>query len=465
MPAIPSHLDPDPAPLRVPFPTRQQLALHHELHARPPVAARPPCVVSYWAQEGMLAEQAEAALAQLCLANGQDAPPSGARHFLLQAPRFALKYERHGEFVSWQMNQPLASPPPDGDNDALGALLEHASALSALPDAFVSALSGNGAGQMLAAAHVLMLDGRADDSLPNRCRALMADRPEAAKGSNEGTLMGAWVGDGHRSVMFTQLRLGLDGFTRYLLLDLGMSPGHAARQAQRLCEIEAYRMLAMLGFPVAQKEAGLLANLERQLQTTVDAMANDQSHDDIAAFEALTKLAAEVEHCTARTRYRFSATRAYHRLVERRLTDLREQRLPGVQTLGGFLARRFTPAMAFCESTDARLTDIAERINRATGLARVRIEVRREEGNQTLLQALATRQHQQLLLQQTVEGLSVVAISYYALGLVGYLAKAAKGLPMLASWSMSPDLVVGLAVLPVVLAVTLFVRNLRLRLH
>jgi uncharacterized membrane-anchored protein len=271
--------------------------------------------------------------------------------------------------------------------------------------------------------------------------------------------MGAFIGDARRGALLTHLRLGRDGFTRVLVLDFGLPRDQAAREAQRLCEIEAYRMLAMQGFPVAQREAALLAGLEQTLQGTVDAMANDSSHDDARAFETLTRLAAEVEHGTARTRYRFSATRAYRAIVDQRLADLREQRISGVQTLTGFLSRRFTPAMALCDSIDRRLTDVGERINRATSLARVRIEAQREQGNQDLLRALAQRQKQQLQLQQTVEGLSVVAISYYALGLVGYLAKAAaKVVPALAN--LSPEVVVGVAVIPVVAGVAWFIHRM-----
>lgn len=459
--------DPSTTSHGVPFPPRDLLALHQELHARPALPTRPTCVVSSWVHAGMSAERAEAALATLCLACGSTPPAPSARHHVLHAPGFALKLERHGEFVSFQLNRPLPDIAPAGsepDDATLSALLQSASALPVLPDAFVALLSGEGAGRLVAASHVLLIDAREHEAMLGRCQALL--KAQAGGGQDDAaTLAGAWIGDGQRGALLTHLRLGTDGFTRFVLLDFGLPLDQAAREAQRLGEIEAYRMLAMMGFPVAQQEAALLGELERTLQGTVDAMANDRSADDTQAFETLTRLAAEVEHSTARTRYRFSATRAYHRIVERRLADLREQRIPGVQTLSGFLSRRFTPAMALCESTDGRLTDIAERINRATSLARVRIEVRREEGNQELLRALATRQKQQLQLQQTVEGLSVVAISYYALGLVGYLAKAAKVLPVLEPLHLQPDLVVGLAALPIVAGVAWFVQKLRKHLE
>lgn len=452
---------PPPAPPREHgFPTRVDLELHHELHARPALPAQLPCVVSYWVHVGMSGERADKALAELSLSAAAAPPAAGVRHHIVHGPGWVLKFERHGEFTSWQVNRPLARVPyAPASGEAEQALpLHEASALGELPDAFVAHLREADAGRMPAAAHVVMLQLREGDDMLRRARALLSQA--GADGIDDAApLIGAYVGDARRGAIFTHLRLGRDGFTRFVVLDLGLPPEQAAREAQRLCEIEAYRMLAMQGFPVAQRESAALAELERTLQGTVDAMANDDALDDAQAFETLTRLAAEVEHSTARTRFRFSATRAYRALVERRLADLREQRIEGIRTLSGFLSRRFQPAMAFCESTDRRLDDLGERINRATNLARVRIEVRREEGNQQLLRALAQRQKQQLRLQQTVEGLSVVAVSYYVLGLVGYVAKAAK-----AVWhAVAPDAVVGLAALPVVAGVAWFVHRLRRR--
>jgi uncharacterized membrane-anchored protein len=452
------------------WPERSHIELHDELHARPALPARSPCVVSYWAHWGMDAARAEHALGVVCGAAGCAVPAPGARHHVLQCPGFALKFERHGEFVSWQVNRALPPLPDTPDDAQLRAALLATSASAVLPPDFIAQLAGDGSGRMLAATHVVMLQAGGEDWL-NRCLALVAlqagrtggltTRSEPDRVDDAAPVVGAWIGDARRGALLSNLQLQGDGFTRFVVLDFGLPPDQAAREAQRLCEIEAYRMLAMLGFPLAQQEAAHLQTLERELQRTVDAMANDDSVDDTQAFETLTRLAAEVEHGNARTRYRFSATRAYHRIVEQRLNDLREQRIHGVQTLSGFLSRRFAPAMALCESIDARLTDIAERINRAVSLARVRVEVQREASNQQLFKALAHRQKLQLRLQQTVEGLSVVAISYYALGLVGYLAKAAKGWTALEPLSIQPDVVVGIAVLPVLAAVTWFIHRLR----
>jgi uncharacterized membrane-anchored protein len=440
------------------WPERTHLDLHDELHARPALAVQRPSVVSYWVHWGMTPAAAEAALAVACAACGGEAPEPGTRHHLLQTPQFALKYERHGEFISWQVNRPLPDPGDGCDDATLKHMLREVRALDALPPPFAAALGAEGAGRMLAATHVVLVRCHDENLLP-RSRALMNSQL-GASADDSTPLLGSWIADSKAAVL-TDLRVREDGFTRIVLLDFGLPADQAAREAQRLCEIEAYRMLAMLGFPVAQRESQSLGGLERTLQQTVDAMAKtDDHHDDAQAFDTLTRLAAEVEHSAARTRYRFSATRAYHQIVQRRLADLRETRLDGVQTLSGFLSRRFAPAIAFCESTDARLTDVADRINRAVNLARVRVEMHREANNQQLFKALAHRQALQLRLQQTVEGLSVVAISYYLLGLVGYVAKAAKDLPAFEALHIQPEVVIGIAVVPVVVGVKLFLNRL-----
>ncbi len=452
------------------------LELHQELHARPALPARSPCVVSYWVNAGMSAARAQQALTTICLAAGAAGPAPDVRHHVLHAGGFSLKFERHGEFVSWQVSRPLPASADLQDADGVRRAVQSSSALDALPAAFVAHLSAADSGQLLAAAHVVLLRATAADlaergqtgaQVLRACQDMLAAQagPSLGDPSNDSAgaapVMGAYIGDGQRAALLTHLRLGPDGFVRFLLLDFGLDGDQASREAQRLCEIEAYRMLAMQGFALAQKASASLAELERQLLATVDTMAHAEPGDEGSTFDSLSQLAAAVEHSTASTRYRFSATQAYHRIVEARLGELREQRIDGVQTLSGFLRRRFAPAMAFCTSTDARLSDLADRINRAVGLARVRLEARREAANQQLFRAQAQRQKQQLQLQQTVEGLSVVAISYYALGLVGYFAKAAKALPGAAEWLPSPELVVGVAVVPIFLGVGWFVHKLR----
>eukprot|EP01036_Dinobryon_divergens_P003207 gene3207-4221_t len=182
---------------------------------------------------------------------------------------------------------------------------------------------------------------------------------------------------------------------------------------------------------------------------------------DEALLHELTQLAAEVERLLASSQFRFGACRAYHELVTTRIAELREGRLPGIQTIEEFMARRLTPAVSTCATVSQRLHDLSERVAQASGLLSTRVDIASERQNQALLASMDRRAKLQLRLQQTVEGLSVAAITYYAAGLVGYLAKAGKA----AGAPLQPDLVVGLAVPLLIGAVMLSLRRARRRLH
>jgi uncharacterized membrane-anchored protein len=226
---------------------------------------------------------------------------------------------------------------------------------------------------------------------------------------------------------------------------------------QRLIEIEVYRLTAMLGFPLARRTAAELDDVERGLGSLAARIETAGVEDEPLLLREVTHLAAVVERLSGETSFRFSATRAYQTLVRQRSAELREVRIPGMQTLTGFLDRRFGPAVAFTESVARRLESSAQRIGRASALLRTRVEIERERQNLQMLAAMNRRAQLQLRLQQTVEGLSVAAITYYAAGLLGYLFKAGKG----AGLAIDPDIATGIAVVPLAIVVALGVRHIR----
>jgi uncharacterized membrane-anchored protein len=216
----------------------------------------------------------------------------------------------------------------------------------------------------------------------------------------------------------------------------------------------------LLALPVARRQSPRILAIERSLATLTDSIAHeghDRADNDEALLQQLTRLAAEVESGLAASQFRFGACRAYFELVTTRIGELREQRLPGMQTIEEFMARRFTPAVATCTTVSQRLHDLSERVAQASGLLSTRVDIARERQNQSLLASMDRRAKLQLRLQQTVEGLSVAAITYYAAGLVGYLAKGLKagGAPV------NADLAVALAIPVLVIVVVWTVRRAR----
>jgi len=109
--------------------------------------------------------------------------------------------------------------------------------------------------------------------------------------------------------------------------------------------------------------------------------------------------------------------------VRERLEALDEEAVPGHDTWAGFLRRRVAPAMRTCRSVEERQANLSRKLTRATTLLRTWVDVEVERQNRDVLASMNNRARLQLRLQQTVEGLSVAAVSYYVVGLIGYLAK------------------------------------------
>ena len=409
-----------------------RLELANEVHARPHEAIRAPLRASYLAVLVDAAERGRehAHVAALCASTGVAAPPVDAIHFSADLGGYRLRWERHAEFSSYTFLRAGADP---GRFTAPAAQAVPAQWLHAIP------------GRTIVAAHAEIVE--------RGTAAPGASGIAAAFGGNY--VVGAEVGDGAAEA-FTDFRVHGDGFGRFLVFDRALSRYQAGRTLQRLFEIETYRMMALLALPIAREVSPKLGAMERELAALAAQLANAVGGDE-ALLEQLTRLAAQVESVIGASRYRFSATRAYDDIVAARIAELRERRLPGTQTIGEFMARRLAPAIATCESASRRLLELSERVARANSLLATRVGVVRERQSQELLASMNRRARLQLRLQETVEGLSVAAITYYVVGLVGHAAKALQA----AGWHLEPDIVTGIAIPVVALLTALGLRYVR----
>nr|WP_315192924.1 DUF3422 domain-containing protein [uncultured Aquabacterium sp.] len=416
-------------PRALPPDDTQRELLHNEVHARPPARIRLPALVVYVAvlNEGVSREDEWLHLRRL---PGQQELPlqSLNGHFLrLRFATHTLKWERHTEFSRYSIVQTLPDHAlTDGDEAALmRELAVDLGWLSSIP------------GRTVAAIMMAMVHGDVDDA------ALMrATSQHWFEGRDTlGSLLGI-----RRSCAMTDFRLRESGFERLLVISpTNTSELRVGRISQRLLELETYRLMALRGLPVAKDLGPMLAQAEARLAEITARMENKDASDQ-ELLDKLIGLAATVERATAAHLYRFTATQAYHALVEQRIEQLRETPIPGTQTVGEFVLRRVSPAMATVQAAAQRLSSLSQRIERASALLRTRVDIATETQNQTLLEKLTKGQELQLRLQSTVEGLSIAAISYYVISLILYGGKAGKaaGLPI------QPEIVAG-ALIPVVL--------------
>ncbi|MCU0803684.1 MAG: DUF3422 domain-containing protein [Burkholderiales bacterium] len=418
--------------MRLPENHAARFVLTNEVHARPYEALEPPERAFYLAVMVEPDERARerAHVLALCERYGVDAPSAEAIHFSVDCGPFRLRWERHSEFTTYTV---FAC----GDAGEPFALPASASA----PSEWLGAIPG----RTLVAAHAALMSRDWPLPPPAGIAALFAGN----------TVVGAEIGDG-AGVAFTDFRVHADGTSRFLVVDRGLSRRQAGRMLQRLFEIETYRVLALLALPISRDAGPELAALERRLAELTATLAEPVDSDE-KLLDELTRLAARGERLIASSRYRFGAARAYYDIVERRIAELRERRLPGTQTIEEFMKRRLAPALATIESVGRRELELSERVARASRLLSTRVDVARERQNQQLLASMDRRAKLQLRLQETVEGLSVAAITYYVVGLVGYGAKALK------AWgiALDPDIAMGAAIPVVAVIAALGVRHVR----
>jgi len=401
-----------------------------EVHARPFHALGSPRTVLHYA---FLTNAQEAAadhdwLTEFCISRGGSGPAPGARAHRLSFGGGTLSWEQHAEFTTYTWD--VAARPE--------ALFGQVPASHPFGAAFKAP------GDLLVAVRLELRDP--------------VDGEDWRAHFDAGSLTVSDVEDG-AAMVATDFRQDGDGLTRFLVFDRSLSDVRSGAVVQRLLELETYRTLAMLGLfeatalqPEIRRFEIELADLTGQMRDTAALGANQE------LLAKLSEMAAALEAGATASTFRFGASRAYDDIVRARLAALKERAAPGDLSMASFLTRRLAPAMRTCQAIEDRQAMLSRKLARATTLLRTRVDVELEEQNRSLLESMNRRAHLQLRLQQTVEGLSVAAVSYYVVGLISYLAKAAKeaGLPV-------PDATVatGLAVPVVVLLIWWTVRRIR----
>ena len=375
--------------------------LSNELHARPFPVMSAPGRAAYLAikpangNKGRDRDAERAHLIALLDRFGASHPQPGATHYFGQIGKHWLKWESHTEFVTYTIiGEGVAERPFDAGTFGL------------FPDDWLAAAPG----VRITSALIRIEAMPTEDAMVQRIDDWFVGESLAV----------SWCLDRHL-VIAGDYRIDSAGHMRFAVFAAPhCGKRRIGRVVQRLCEIETYKTMAMLGFAEAREVSPKLGDTETRLLDLVTGMTSDQIEPS-ETLHALLGVSAELEKMVAQTSFRFGATAAYENIVNDRIEVLREERFGGRQMFSEFMKRRFDPAMRTVKSTEARMRDVSTRAMRAADLLRTRVDVDRSAQNQALLTSMDRRSDLQLRLQHTVEGLSVVAITYYAVNLALYV--------------------------------------------
>ena len=413
----------------------------NELHARPFPALSVPSTAVFIAvkapQDAANRDRAldRAHLLQLLDRYGAPHPHAGANHYSGVIGRAEIIWESHTEFVTYSaFSKGISDRPFDPAETQV------------FPEDWMALAPG----QRMASVLIRI------DELPEDESELIAKTegwfvPES--------LALARIAEGE-AVIAGDFRIDAAGHMRFaVFVKKGNGPRRVGRIVQRLCEIEIYRSMSMLALFQARDLTESLNRIDPALSALVSGLDNASPSAEGALHELLS-ISSELERLSAQHSFRFGATKAYEAIINQRISIMREDRMLGRQTFAEFMTRRFDPAMRTVESTEKRLNDLANRAQRAAELLRTRVDVERSAQNQLLLQSMDTRADLALRLQHTVEGLSVVAIGYYAVSLASYafypIGKAA---------GLGKEMTTAALVVPVLGFVWWGLRKIRQHLH
>lgn len=417
----------------------QRYALTNELHARPFSKVDAPSSAACIAlTSNGNAKEDKDHLKQLLDRFGASHPSEASDHHSADLGFAHLKWERHSEFVTYTLLTDEISEPAFGGD-----------MMAKFPADWLDLAPGQIITSMLFRIEGPMTTKDAENTVRTHFRKWFVAE----------SLAQSWVLD-KEAVIASDFRIDAGGHIRFVILAVGqVGQRRLGRILQRLIEIETYKAMSMLTLPVARSVFSQIGPLNSKVSALVRSLAD---HDVTAKdeLEELLFLSAEIEALNADHTYRFSAAEAYGAIVNQRVEVLREDRILGGQTFAEFMMRRYDPAMRTCTAARKALVDISARAARASDLLSTRVNVRTNEQNRDLLGQMDSRAALQLRLQETVEGLSVVAISYYASILLATLAY-----PVGKLWGLDKAMLSAILIPPVVVTVWWLVRRIKKKLH
>ncbi|QVM92191.1 DUF3422 domain-containing protein [Pseudomonas entomophila] len=399
-------------------------ALHNELHARPSLYFDDPAHVHHLALLG--GETECRALLQRCCPEAID---TLAAQGITRLDGHPFKWERHAEFFTLTLVVPCAS---------------HDSDWQPLPAALAEAIAPQAA-QVINAVQVLVR-GEQDLDL-------------ARYGFKDPC--GSSVGGGD-AVVWSDFRLTEDGTNRLLFINRRLNAYRQGRMIRRLLEIETYRMMASLTLDTAKALGQELDGFDKTLVSLSERSTSVAPNDSKALLEAIAHLSRQVVDRTVQTRHRFGASQAYAQLVFERLGELRESHVADCQRLGVFIERRFKPTLRYCVATEQRLEQLAKNVANLGDLLQARVQVEMEEQNAEILRSLNARADAQVKIQRAVEGLSIIAITYYLLNLFKLLY---GGLNVLGAGLTAREALLGMAPVAGLLLLVILLRIRRAKQH
>lgn len=223
---------------------------------------------------------------------------------------------------------------------------------------------------------------------------------------------------------------------------------------ENIGQTENYYHLLLLPLPdyfTKLNTVGIIEKRVAERTERITATMETAAGEDMEVWlKDLTSELSQIHNLNERLRHRFSATFHYDKLYNRALDDWHAEPLEHYEPLRNVLNRKTEMITddyhRLIQRVDASEKSIADLIS----VLRTRIDLILQRQNLEMLEGMHATAKHQVKLQETVEGLSIIVISYYLTGLAGYVFKA-----MEKAWGLNSSLATGIFV-PIAILFSLF---------
>ncbi|MBK9308991.1 MAG: DUF3422 family protein [Nitrospira sp.] len=163
-------------------------------------------------------------------------------------------------------------------------------------------------------------------------------------------------------------------------------------------------------------------------------------------LNSLTQDLLKTNRMAGQLHFELSASIPYDKIVHTTLSSIGEQRMEAHRPISDYVVSGITGVAEGYQQLLRRVDTLRGGFEGIIAIIRTRIDLIVEAQNLALLQSVDKTTKSQVILQHTVEGLSVIVIAYYLAGLAGYVFKGLQELGWLGNANIASAVFVPIAI-------------------
>ena len=242
------------------------------------------------------------------------------------------------------------------------------------------------------------------------------------------------------------------GRERYWV-SVGPSQGDSSRLkdiVDAIVRIETYYHLLLMQKPLSSAAIDQVYKFEQVHLQQREIITSHIAHADPQTLQrwlnTLTQDLLKTNRMAGKLHFELSASLPYDRIVHSTLASLAEKSLESYRPISDYVLSGITGVSEGYQQLLKRIDTLRNGFEGIISIIRTRVDLIVEAQNLALLQSVDKTTKSQVLLQHTVEGLSVIVIAYYLAGLSGYVFKGLQEMGWLTNANLASAIFVPVAV-------------------